>query len=234
VSPHRIRFFQRWQRLVHPAWLVLLHKTQPLSERWGHERGQPIDRYYIESFLQSHRADICGRVIEIRESLYTDQFGSAVTRREILDFDAANPRATFVADLAHADHVPGDSMDCFILTQTLQFIFDPSAALAQIYRILRPNGVLLATVPGISRVDPALREIDYWRYTRPSVTKLLTARFGANNFTVQVFGNVLTAMGFLTGIAREEIAPHDLERVDEAYPVILAVRAVKRLLGQVT
>ena len=44
--------------------------------------------------------------------------------------------------------------DCAIVTQTLQFVYDVRAALATLHRILAPGGVLLATVPGITKISP--------------------------------------------------------------------------------
>ena len=59
-----------------------------------------------------------------------------------------NPQATIVADLTDAPHIPDDTFDCAIVTQTLQFVYDVRAAFATLHRILAPGGVLLATVPG--------------------------------------------------------------------------------------
>ena len=150
ISPERRR------RMLRPAWFGTLRRTTPLSDHWGYDRGTPIDRFYIESFLQEHRKDIRGRVLEIKDSTYTDRFGRDVTQRDVLDIDPTNPRATIVADLAAANAIPADQFDCFVLTQTLQFIYDTRAAVASAYRLLRPGGVLLATVPAISRIDRAL------------------------------------------------------------------------------
>src|SRR5690349_22309374 len=38
--------------------------TRPLSQSWGFDRGTPIDRYFIESFLARHADAIRGRVLE--------------------------------------------------------------------------------------------------------------------------------------------------------------------------
>jgi hypothetical protein len=36
----------------------LLRWMSPISRSFGMDRGGPIDRYYIDSFLERHRADI--------------------------------------------------------------------------------------------------------------------------------------------------------------------------------
>src|SRR5439155_7442216 len=63
-----------------------LRGTAPLSPRWGRDRGTPLDRYYIERFLASHQNDIRGRVLEVREPMYTERFGgSRVTASDVVD-----------------------------------------------------------------------------------------------------------------------------------------------------
>ena len=40
-----------------------LRRLEPITRSFGYERGQPIDRYYIEKFLSKHAADIAGHVV---------------------------------------------------------------------------------------------------------------------------------------------------------------------------
>jgi hypothetical protein len=51
--------------------------------------------------------------------------------------------------------------------------------------------------------------------------------FGAEQVTVQSYGNVLTAIAFLTGMAHEELSTRELETRDPHFPVLVAIRAVK-------
>jgi len=216
------------RRLMRPAWLGTLRRTKPLSDHWGYDRGTPVDRYYIECFLEAHRSDIHGHVLEIKDSTYTDRFGRNVARQDVLDIDPGNPHVTLVADLAAADSIPADTFDCFILTQTLQFVSDLSAAITHIHRMLRPGGVLLCTVPGISRVERAYSATDYWRFTPAACSLLFNDVFGAEQVTICAYGNVLTAMAFLTGMAAEELSRRELATRAEYFPVTIATRAKKR------
>ena len=220
---------KRLRRLVRPAWLGTIRRTTPLSERHGYDRGTPVDRYYIERFLEEHRRDIRGRALEIKDSVYTDRFGADVDRRDVLDIDAANRRATIVGDLAAADGIAADQFDCFVLTQTLQFIYNVRAAIVHAHRVLRPHGVLLVTVPAAGRMSPEDKpSLDYWRFTATSCSSLFGEVFGAERITVRSYGNVLTAIAFLTGMAYEELSRRELDANDENFPVILGVRAIKR------
>jgi SAM-dependent methyltransferase len=220
---------QRLRRLTRPAWLGTLRRLTPLSTEWGFDRGTPVDRHYIERFLGEHGADIRGRVLEVKDSTYTNRFGTAVTHRDVLDINASNPVATIVADLSAADDVPSDSFDCILLTQTLQFIFDTRATLGHTCRMLRPGGVLLATVPAVSRIAPRYGlTTDYWRFTLASCTALFGEAFGADYVMVRAHGNVLTSIAFLTGMAREELSASELDTCDDYFPLILTIRAVKQ------
>lgn len=221
----RLRLQRRWRRTIHPAWMGTLRRTTPLSDAWGYDRGTPVDRYYIEGFLRKHRADITGRVLEVKDSTYTEMFGTGVRESAVLDIDAGNPRATVIADLAAADALPSDRYDCLVLTQTLQFIYDTPGALAHARRILRPGGVLLLTVPAASRLDRRLS--DYWRFTPASCAALVTQAFPAEMVSVEGYGNVLSLVAFLMGMAREELSIGELAVHDERTPVIVAVRAKK-------
>jgi SAM-dependent methyltransferase len=218
--------------LRRPAWFGTLRRTTPLSSYWGFERGQPIDRYYIDRFFEKHRDDIRGRVLEVKDSGYTERYGGAVVRKDVLDIDPSNPQATIVADLATADQIPADTFDCFILTQTLQLIYDARAAVAHAHRILQPGGVLLVTVPMISRIVPQSGlQNDYWRFTIASCRRLFGEIFGAEQVTIYPYGNVLTSIAFLSGIAQEELLGDELDKKDEYFSTIIALRAVKHPLS---
>jgi hypothetical protein len=208
-----------------------LRRLQPLSSVWGSDRGKPIDRHYIEGFLASRQSDIRGRVLEVKDSHYTNIFGgAAAVEKEVLDIDATNPHVTIVADLTRADAIASDRFDCFILTQTLHIIYDVRGALAHAYRILKPGGVLLSTLPAVSRVnyeDGGLESGDYWRFTEASVRRLFTEVFPAENVEITVHGNVLTCAAFLYGLAAEELTLEELEHTDRWFPLLFCVRAVK-------
>jgi SAM-dependent methyltransferase len=187
-----------------------------------------VDRYYIERFIESNQRDIHGRVLEVKDSGYTDRYGVNVERRDVLDIDPTNPMATIIADLSSADSVSSDLFDCFILTQTLQYIYDFRAAVTEARRILRPGGVLLITVPTVSRIDRHLQTTDYWRFTTASCVSLFNEIFGAEQVSVRSYGNVLTAIAFLAGLAYEELSIRELNVNDDYFPLIITVRAVKR------
>ena len=218
---------QRLTRLRHPAWLGTLRRTTPRSDHWGFDRGTPVDRYYIERFLERNRERIRGRVVEVRDAAYTRRFGSGVTSSDVLDVDASNPDATIVADLAAADDVEAATFDCFILTQTLQYIFDFEAALGHVHRILRPGGTLLCTVPVVSRIGRQEIESEFWRFTPAACSAIFEGAFQGGEVEVRGCGNALTCVAFLMGLAAEELKPGELESDDPFFPLLVTVRATK-------
>lgn len=223
----RIRRLRRWLGGRPPVGTVRFgsfRRTEPIGRDWGHSRGMPVDRVYIDRFMSEHRADIRGRVLEVQYPVYTTRFGTGVTRSDVLDIRDDNPAATIVADLRSADGVRGDTFDCVVLTQTLHLIHEHDRALREVHRMLKPGGVLLATVPGISPVvDPTAE----WCYTPRSVRALFGRVFGSDRLDVVAYGNVLVATAFLYQLASRELRAADYAAQDSAYPLVIAVRAVK-------
>jgi SAM-dependent methyltransferase len=211
-----------------------LRHVRPISPYWGTERGRPIDRYYIEHFLAQNAGDIQGRVLEIGDNSYTHTFGGErVTHSDVLHVAEDRPQVTIIGDLTAANHIPSDSFDCIILTQTLQAIYDVRAAIASVQRILKPDGVVLATVPGISKISRY--DMDrwgyYWSFTTASARRLFTEVFPAATVRVEAYGNVLAAIAFLHGLAQEELRAAELDYTDPDFEVLITIRAVKAVTG---
>jgi peptidoglycan/xylan/chitin deacetylase (PgdA/CDA1 family)/GT2 family glycosyltransferase/SAM-dependent methyltransferase len=214
-----------------------LRRLTPLSPTWGLDRGKPVDRHYIEAFLDRHRADVRGCVLEVKDAGYTRCYGGdRVTNSDVLDVDAGNAQATVVADLSRADTLEEARYDCFILTQTLGVIFDVRAALRHALRVLKPGGVLLATLPATGRVsyeDGGL-DGDYWRFAESGVRRLFAELLPPDAFEVAGWGNVLVDAAFYFGLAAEELTAEELAAVDPYFPLIYTVRAVKPVLAAET
>jgi SAM-dependent methyltransferase len=218
---------QQVRRRTNRLRLGMLHRAEPFSE-WSRSRGTPIDRIYVEEFLAANRAAIRGRVLEVRDAQYTRELGAGVTQSEVLDIDASNAQATVVGDLAAPNGLPVTEIDCFILTQTLQYVSDPRQAIANCHNLLSPGGVLLATVPTITRIDSGHEEdIDRWRFTARACVDLFGGVFGESNTTVTSHGNLLAAVAFLAGLAAEEFAEADLRRQVPEFQMVVTVRAEK-------
>jgi SAM-dependent methyltransferase len=222
---------QRGRRLLRKLWPRKLRfgdlgGIHPISTEFGFDRGTPIDRYYIERFLADNAAAVCGRVLEVGDDSYTRRFGGTrVTQRDILHV-RPEPGVTIVGDLSAANVLPSGAFDCAIITQTLHLIYDMAAALRQLHSSLRPGGVLLLTVPGISQIaQDEWGETWFWSLTPLSLRRLTESVFGTGNVTIGCHGNVFAATVFLQGIALEEVDASKLRPMDPSYPVTITAAA---------
>jgi hypothetical protein len=217
------------RRRSRPPKLGDLRRVTPIDPNWGYERGTPIDRVYVERFVALHSRDIRGRVLEIAAPDYTSKFGRDVERVDILMATEGNPRATIVGNLSDAPQIPNDTFDCAIVTQTLQFIYDAGAALATLHRILVPGGVLLATAPGLTKISRIEDEEygEWWHYTGRSLRRLAEEGFPGGSVEVETYGNVLSAAGFLYGLAESDLRAAEIDAHDPLYEVVIGLRARK-------
>jgi len=203
--------------------------TTPVSRQFGYDRGRPIDRYYIESFLDTHAANIRGHVLEIGDDAYTRRFGGDnVVKRDVLSLFPNGFASTIVGDLTRADHIPSENFDCIILTQTLHLIYNFRAALRTVHRILKPGGVVLATFPGISQISSDQWGAHWcWSYTALSARMMFEEVFQPEHIIIKAFGNVLTSTAFLQGLADHELKCDELAYNDPDYEVVITVKAAK-------
>lgn len=224
------KFLQALIRKKRPVIFNDLTVNRPVSKVFGLDRGTPIDRYYIERFLAGKADFIRGRVLEIGDSTYSRRFGGEkVENFEILHATAENRATTITGDLTDVATLPENGIDCFICTQTFNFIYDVQKAVVGAHHLLKPGGVMLATVAGISQISRYDMERwgDYWRFTTASITQLLAPVF-TGGVEVTTFGNVLAATAFLQGIAVEDLPDSALlDEVDVDYQMIIAIVARK-------
>ncbi len=211
------------------AHLGSLRRLTPISRNSGADRGQPVDRFYIEQFLSANKTDIHGNILEIGDDLYTRRFGNGPdTKSDVLHVSEGSPKATIEADLTQAEQIPDNRFDCILLVQTLPFIYDTRAALQTAFRILKPGGVLLATVSGIShRNRDEWQAQRYWDFTTHSIRKLMETTFPRAEVNIATYGNVLAATAFLHGLAAQDLRARELRHEDPQYELVITVRAVK-------
>jgi hypothetical protein len=204
--------------------------NRPVSSRFGFDRGTPIDRYYIEKFLASRADLVGGRVLEVGDDTYSRRFGAGkVASFEVLHATSTASKSTVVGDLTDPATLPENAVDCFICTQTFNFIFEVQKAVQGAHALLKPGGVMLATVAGISQISRYDMERwgDYWRFTTASVRRLFEPVF-TGGLEVESFGNVLAATAFLQGIAVEDLPDAALLGAnDPDYQLIITIVARK-------
>ncbi len=236
IRARTLNFIKQVRIKLRPSPKMLLEKIyfgnlglQPKCNYWGFNRGGPIDRYYIENFLENNAAFIKGHALEVNDDRYSSRLGGTrIEKIDILDINPLNSKATIIADLSKACHLPAGTYDCIILTQTLQYIYDLKSTIRHLYRILKPGGILLITVPGISQfIHKNDAESWCWRFTEHSLRLLLEEQFTPQNIVTESKGNVKVAAAFLYGIGVGELKKADYDFKDLDYQMVVAARAVK-------
>ena len=94
--------------------------------------------------------------------------------------------ATIVADLAAADAIPTGSFDCFILTQTLQYVYDVRSAASMCIGCWPGGNSSLHIAVGQPDCDEA-HSREYWRFTAASARSLF-GKFGEESVHVESHG----------------------------------------------
>ncbi len=221
------RFLKRI--LEKPNWHNL-RTIDPVSTVFGYDRGTPLDRVFIEDFLNRHADYISGHVLEVGDDTYTKEFGKKVDRSDVLHLTGEDSEATIVGDLTNWESLPKEMFDCFICTETLGFIYDFRSAIRGAWHLLKPGGTMLATASGISQISKydMDRWGDYWRFTSLSLEKSFSEVFGQENVEVDFYGNILAAVAFLHGISAEELTKKELFTKDDNYQVTIVVKAHKQ------
>jgi len=210
--------------------LPMQHKLQPVSRNFGIDRGVPIDRYYIEKFLADHRQRIKGAVLEIAGSTYTRRFGDDRVTQPLVMHVQDGFGADIVCDLSR--ECPREAfLDCFILTQTLPFVYDLRSTIRNALRMLKPGGSLLVTAGGVSQIsrDDMERFGQFWSFTDLSLRRLFEEELPSECIEVASYGNVLAAASFLYGLAQHELSIEELEHSDPQYQMLIGLVATRPL-----
>lgn len=187
---------------------------------WGFERGTPVDRWYIERYVASCAPLLRGHALEVQDDVYSSRFGAE--RVDVVDIDPANPRADVVGDLCLPGTLSPARYDVAVVTQTLQLVPDPAAAVTHLLAALRPGGTLLVTAPVVSRLAG---EQDRWRWTPAGMRTLLGAVAPAGaDVHVEGMGNGLASRAFLFGLAAEDLDARVLAQTEARYPLLVGAR----------
>lgn len=220
------RFRSIINRLTLPRKTYLsLQTTEPATKNYGFSRGKPIDRYYIEAFLEKNKMHIKGYCLEIVDNTYTRRFGGKnVVKSDALDIFPSS-RANIQGDLRKLTNVNSNTYDCLVVTQTLFLIDDYMSAIKECRRILKPGGVLLVTLCAFSPTWNI--SVNLWRFSQKSAKEVFGKVFGSKKVTVEGLGNIEAAVGFWSGLAQEDYSEKELTSVTNKFSMIVGVVARK-------
>jgi SAM-dependent methyltransferase len=227
---------RRWRRwpVVRELRFARLRRLRPL--RNGGPNGTAVVRYYWARFLEHHAADIRGRALEMGTTSTIRRYGGdRLIEAEALDLAPHSPEVTVVADLSRADHVPGERYDCFVNQFTTAVVYDVEAALYHAIRLLKPGGVLLINFWSVDfyfhrGLDMGTGGCMYmhWWFTPMQVGDLLhRLALSEHDYTLEIYGNLLTRFAFLVNLPAEELTAAELDYADPGQPLLICARIVR-------
>ncbi len=168
-----------------------------------------LDRYYIRSSIfssiQKNSSKFKGRFLDVDcgKMPYRDHIKthSSVTEYVGLDIESAIEYSTQVQPDytwdGHSMPFEDNELECVMATEVLERCPDPGVVLAEIFRVLKPDGQLFFTVPFLWPLHET--PYDMYRYTPWSLTKLLEeAGFGA--VQIRALGGWPAAMAQMMGL----------------------------------
>lgn len=204
---------------------------EPISNIFGMERGLPIDRYYIEKFLDENSQYIKGTVLEVDGREYTLKYGSNIERSISMHVCDTSGENSIIANLETGEGIIEGLADCFVLTQTLLCIFDVRTVAENTVRFLKRGGVALITVSGITQISryDMDRWGHYWSFTTASLKRLFEECKDVESVEITAYGNVKSSASGLYGLAVEDMDEADLIYHDDDYQQIIA--AVVKKIG---
>jgi len=101
------------------------------------------------------------------------------------------------------------SVDCVILTEVLEHIYDPGPVLKDLIRVLKPGGTILGTVPFAIQLHD--EPYDYHRYTCYSLREMFV-KSGLHIKHLNYVGDMV-AVGITVSVSILDLLPKGLEKV---------------------
>jgi len=111
-------------------------------------------------------------------------------RRESLDWTAREGETLdWEADLTDMPEVPSGRFDAIICHQVFEHISEPRKAFGELYRVMKPGGFFVISVPHLSRLHEL--PYDFYRYT-PQGLSVIAEQCGFEVKQLQTYGGIAT------------------------------------------
>jgi SAM-dependent methyltransferase len=207
---------------LHLTWGVQPMRLLDCTDR----REDSLANHYVRLFLTEYAADIHGRCLELDRDTYATQLGKTrIAQVELLRISDLHPQAAFVGSPGHPVLHAGEEFDCVICVHLLHRVLDVERVVTELFRVLKPGGVLLVAVPAFSLCQPHCHSL--WHFTAEGLYRTLSRTFRPECVTVRTYGNSLTSAGQIRGLMADKFAPAELNYHDYRFPVVVCGRALK-------
>jgi SAM-dependent methyltransferase len=102
-----------------------------------------------------------------------------------------------VDQVAVGEHLPfaDGSFDVVLCTQVLEHVQDPTLVVSEIFRVLAPEGVALASTHGVFLYHP--NPVDLWRWTIAGLERLFETAAPWQEISVIPNGEAVACLGFI-------------------------------------
>lgn len=131
-----------------------------------------IERYLLEKSIEKYSHYLKGRMLDVGssgKSRYLNLFNN-ITDYVSLDY---NPKfkTDIISDVQSMPMISSSSFDSIFCGLVLDDLPHPERAIKEFHRILKNEGTLMVTVPGL---NIGAENLNYWRFTPNGIKLLLT------------------------------------------------------------
>jgi SAM-dependent methyltransferase len=197
----------------------------PGAERRNPPQTSPtwVVRHALAHWLRAEAAGLAGRQVRILDvgcgpKPYFPFFEDVAS--EYVGVDVVENPAAELRGAVEALPVEDASFDLVLCTQVLEHADDPAKAVAELRRVTRPGGRVLASTHGVQVYHPS--PVDYWRWTHAGLQRLFAENATWSSLEVDAGAGTASGLAMLLG-TYVEIA---LRRSVLAKPPVLMLNKV--------
>jgi len=198
-------------------------RLTPFCSEFGHSRGTPIDRYYLNKFIDEISNDVVGDALEVGGVKRNQQLYGFMRAKSYRALDISKRAGVdIVGDVHNPNIVENNSLDSVIIFNVLEHCEKPGVVVENIYNWLKDGGKVFCMVPNAQRIHGTPK--DFWR-PLPDAIDSIFARFPTRKLFI--YGNPVATIASLMGVAAEELSSEDLDSANNEYPVATCIFAQK-------
>ena len=224
------KFYKKANRFINP------HKKLPLTRNFGFYRGTPLDRYFINNWVNDFLNDLDPK--NRLKGLEIGGFDYLVPNSKLYISNELVPQNKFKKyenSLCIDLNKPikkklniNEKFDFIIFTQVLHVLKNDINGLEIIKNLLKKDGLIIGSVAGT--INPiSIYDYERWGCYRGYSDQGLRSLFDTVglNCSIKTIGNFGLAYEFLNGSVIEDIDQELLNENDKLFQVLLLFKAYK-------